>query len=165
VSEGPAAEPAALVDERAQIRWVLAHCRAVAVVGLSSHPYKDSHIVAHHLFRHNYEVIPINPAATAVLGQTAHPSLAALPNDLARRVDLVLVFRPSAEVPEITEAALTHLPRLRAIWTQKGIVHDEAAAKARNRGIVVVQDRCIRTQHLFTRFADEKSERSLSQSS
>ena len=165
MSEGYAAGPAALVNERAQIRWVLEHCRAVAVVGLSSHPYKDSHIVAHHLFRHNYEVIPINPAAMAVLGQPAHASLAALPSDLARRVDLVLVFRPSAEVPEIIEAALTHLPRLRAIWTQKGIVHDEAAARARRRGMVVVQDRCIRTQHLFTRFADEQPERSLSQSS
>ena len=160
MSEGWAAGPAALVNDRAQIRWVLEHCRAVAVVGLSSHPYKDSHIVAHHLFRHGYELIPINPAATAVLGQPAYASLAALPHDLAHRVDLVLIFRPSAEVPGIVAEASSRLPRLKAIWTQKGIAHDRAAAEARRRGIVVVQDRCIRTQHLFTRFADEEAQAS-----
>ena len=58
-------EPGARLDERAQIRWVLEHCRTVAVVGLSSNPYKDSHIVAHHLSRHRYDVVPINPTATA----------------------------------------------------------------------------------------------------
>jgi len=157
VSETAAREPAARIDERAQIRWVLEHCRTVAVVGLSSNPYKDSHIVAHHLSRHEYDVVPINPTAPSALGRPAYPSLTALPPDLARLVDLVVVFRPSAEVPEIVEAALSHLPGLKAIWTQKGIVHDAAAARARGRGLVVVQDRCIRTQHLFTRFADTPS--------
>jgi len=106
-----------------------------------------------------YDVVPISPAATAALGRPAYPSLAALPADLARQVDLLLVFRPSTEVPAIVEAALAHLPGLKAIWTQKGIVHDEAAARARARGLTVVQDRCIRTQHLFTRFADAPSPR------
>ena len=152
MSETSAGQQAVLLDERAQMRWVLEHCRTVAVVGLSSSPYKDSHIVAHHLSRHQYEVVPINPTATTVLGRQAYPSLAALPPELARRVDLVLVFRPSAELPEIVDGSLAHLPGLKAIWTQKGIAHDEAAARARRRGVVVVQDRCIRTQHLFTRF-------------
>jgi predicted CoA-binding protein len=159
VSETSAIPPAALLDERAQIRWVLQHCQTVAVVGLSSNRYKDSHIVAHHLSRHQYDVVPINPTATEVLGRPAYPSLATLPTDLASLVDLVLIFRPSAEVPGIVEAALAHLPRLRAIWTQKGIVHDGAAARAQGRGVVVVQDRCIRTQHLFARFGEATSPR------
>jgi uncharacterized protein len=159
VSETSAAERAARLDERAQIRWVLQQCRTVAVVGLSSNRYKDSHIVAHHLSRHQYDVIPINPTATEVLGRPAYPSLATLPPDLARLVDLVLIFRPSAEVPGIVEAALAHLPGLKAIWTQKGIVHDGAAAQAQGRGVVVVQDRCIRTQHLFARFGEATSPR------
>ncbi len=159
MSEASASERAVVLDERAQMQWVLEHCRTVAVVGLSSNPYKDSHIVAHHLSRHQYDVVPINPAAAAVLGRQAYPSLAALPPNLARRVDLVLIFRPSAEVPEIVEAALAHLPSLKAIWTQKGIVHDAAAAQARRRDVVVVQDRCIRTQHLFTRFGGATSPR------
>lgn len=154
MSEISVGERAALVDDRARMRWVLEHCRTVAVVGLSSQPYKDSHIVAHHLSRHGYEVIPINPTAAAVLGRQAYPHLAALPPALAQQVDLVLIFRPSAEVPQVVEAALVHLPQLKAVWTQKGIVHDGAAAQARERGMVVVQDRCIRTQHLFTRFGD-----------
>ena len=159
MSEPSAGARTTLVDERAQIRWVLRHCRTVAVVGLSSNPYKDSHIVAHHLSRHQYEVIPVNPTATEVLGRSAYPSLAALPRELADGVDLVLIFRPSAEVPEIVAAALAHLPRLKAVWTQKGIVDDGAAAQARSRGVVVVQDRCIRTQHLFTRFGDAAASR------
>ena len=159
MSETSAAERAARLDERAQIRWVLQQCRTVAVVGLSSNRYKDSHIVAHHLSRHQYDVIPINPTATEVLGRPAYPSLAILPPDLARLVDLVLIFRPSAEVPGIVEAALAYLPGLKAIWTQKGIVHDEAAAHAQGRGVVVVQDRCIRTQHLFARFGEATSPR------
>ncbi len=157
MSETSAIERPGPAGDRAQIRWVLEHCRTVAVVGLSSNPYKDSHIVAHHLSRHQYELIPINPAAQAVLGRPAYPHLAALPPELAHRVDLVLIFRPSAEVPEIVAAALRHLPRLKAVWTQKGIVHDGAAAEARGRGVLVVQDRCIRTQHLFARFGDVAS--------
>jgi predicted CoA-binding protein len=64
----------------------------------------------------------------------------------------VLIFRPSEEVPQIVDAALAHLPNLRAIWTQKGIVNETAAARARDARLIVVQDRCIRTQHLFTKF-------------
>lgn len=140
------------VDERAQIRWTLEHCRTIAVVGLSSNVYKDSHIVAHHLRRQGYELIPINPAASTILDQAAFPSLAALPADIAARVQLVLIFRPSAEVPPIVDDALAHLPNLLAVWTQKGITSEAAAARARAAGRIMVQDRCIRTQHLFTRF-------------
>ena len=144
--------PVAGVDERAQIHWVLEHCKTIAVVGLSSNVYKDSHIVAYHLQRHGYDLIPINPAATTILEQAAFPSLAALPADIAARVQLVLIFRPSAELPQIVDEALAHLPNLLAVWTQKGIVHEAAAARARGAGRIVIQDRCIRTQHLFSKF-------------
>ncbi len=143
------------VDERAQIRWVLEHCTSIAVVGLSSNAYKDSHIVAHHLHRQGYELIPINPAAASILKQAAFPALRALPADIAARVQLVLIFRPSEEVPQIVDDALAQLPNLLAIWTQKGIVHEAAAARARAAGRIVVQDRCIRTQHLFTKFGPQ----------
>ncbi len=140
-------------DERALIRELLRACRTIAVVGVSSHPFKDSHIVAHHLHREGYEVVPVNPNASAVLGRTAYPSLSALPEDVAARVDLVVVFRPSREVPEIVEQALARLPNVKGIWTQKGIVHDGAAARVRGAGLAVVQDRCIRTQHLGYKFS------------
>lgn len=139
-------------DERTQIRWVLEHCRTIAVVGLSSNPYKDSYIVAHHLHRNGYELIPINPTATVILERRAFPTLAVLPAEVAERVQLVLIFRPSDEVPEIVNTALASLPNLQAIWMQKGIVHEASAARALAAGRIVIQDRCIRTQHLFSKF-------------
>lgn len=102
----------AAADERAQIRWILEECKTVAVVGLSSNPYKDSYIVAHHLHRHGYDLVPINPNADTILGRPVFPSLSALPAADAMRVQLVLIFRPSDEVPQIVDAALAHLPNL-----------------------------------------------------
>jgi len=140
------------LDERETIRYLLTNSRTVAVVGLSSNPRKDSYIVAHHLHRYGYTIVPINPTAQEILGRKAYPSLAALPAELAAAVDLVVVFRPAEEVPAIVREALQHLPNLKGIWTQKNIVHPEAAELARSRGLAVVQDRCIRTQHLYLRF-------------
>ena len=137
---------AAGVDERAQIRWVLEHCKTIAVVGLSSNVYKDSHIVAYHLQRNG------NPTATTILEKPAFPTLRALPAEIAGTVQLVLIFRPSEEVPSIVDDALAQLPNLVAIWTQKGIAHDAAASRARAAGRIMIQDRCIRTQHLFSKF-------------
>ncbi len=142
-------------DERTQIRWILQECKTIAVVGLSSSPYKDSYIVAHHLHREGYDLVPINPKADTILGQPVFPSLAALPTADAARVQLALIFRPGDEVPQIVDAALEHLPNLKAIWMQKGIVNEPAAARARDTGLIVVSDRCIRTQHLFSKFGRE----------
>jgi predicted CoA-binding protein len=151
VSQSPVQADVA-TDERTQIRWVLEHCQTIAIVGLSSNPYKDSYIVAHHLHRKGYELIPVNPTATTILERRVFPTLSALPADVAERVQLVLIFRPSDEVPQIVDTALASLPNLQAIWTQKGIVHEAAAARARAAGRIVIQDRCIRTQHLFAKF-------------
>ncbi len=139
-------------DERTQIRWILEHCTTIAVIGLSSNSHKDSYIVAHHLRRQGYDLIPINPTATVILEQPAFSALSTLPTDVAARVQLVLIFRPSEEVRQIVDGALTSLPNLLAIWTQKGIVDEPAAARARAAGRLVIQDRCIRTQHLFMKF-------------
>jgi len=142
-------------DDRAQIRWILEECKTIAVVGLSSSPYKDSYIVAHHMHRQGYDLVPINPKAEEILGRPVFPSLPALPATDAMRVQLVLIFRPGDEVPQIVDAALAHLPNLKAIWMQKDIVNEPAAARAREAGLIVVSDRCIRTQHLFTKFGQQ----------
>lgn len=140
------------MDERETTRYLLTASRTIAVVGLSSNPRKDSYIVAHHLHRYGYTIVPVNPTAGEILGRRAYPSIAAIPPDLARTVDLVVVFRPAEEVPGIVREALEHLPNLKGIWTQKNIVSPEAAELARARGLAVVQNRCIRTQHLYLRF-------------
>ncbi len=146
--------PVVAADERAQIRWILEKCKTIAVVGLSSNPFKDSYIVAHHLHRQGYDLVPINPKADTILGRPVFPLLSALPADDGVRIQLVLIFRPGDEVPQIVDTALAHLPNLKAIWMQKGIVNELAAARARDAGLIVVSDRCIRTQHLFTKFGE-----------
>lgn len=129
------------MDENSPLREILEATRTIAVVGLSTHSAKDSHQVSAYLKAKGFRVIPVHPSADSVLGETAYPDVLALPEP----VDLVLVFRPSAELPQIAEQAV----RLgaRALWSQLGITDEAAARLARAAGLQVVMDRCIRTEH------------------
>jgi hypothetical protein len=124
----------------AEIARILRETRVVAVVGWSPRPERPSHRVAAYLAGRGLRVIPVNPGAAGqtALGETVRASLA----EIAAAVDMVDIFRRSEEVPPVVEAALAHLPGLRTIWMQLGVVHPQAAALARARGIAVVQDRC-----------------------
>jgi predicted CoA-binding protein len=121
---------------------LLCTSRVIAVVGLSSNPLRPSHGVAAYMQEHGYRIIPVNPQETEVLGEKAYPSLDAAPG----KIDIVNIFRRSEFVPPIVEDAI----RLgaRAIWMQEGVVHEQAAAKARAAGLIVVMDRCILKEHL-----------------
>ena len=88
-----------------------------------------------------YRIIPVNPFETEVLGETAYPELDRVPG----AVDIVDIFRRSEFVPEIVEAAIRIGARV--IWMQEGVVHEEAAAKARAAGLEVIMDRCILKEH------------------
>lgn len=143
-------------EDPAPEQTLLDSADTVAVVGLSTSPKKDSHIVARHMLRRGYDVIPIHPKADEILDQEAFPSISALPDERAPEVDVVNVFRPADEVPGILDEALETLPNLQGLWTQKSIVHEEAAKRAREAGLTVVQDRCIRTQDLYRRFTPEQ---------
>lgn len=138
--------------ENGTIRKLLTESDVILVVGLSTVFRKDSRIVAAHMQREGYRIIPVHPNAEELLGEVVYPSISALSTDLAAEVDIVNVFRPADEVPDIVEEALEYLPNLKAIWTQKGIVHDGAAEHVRDAGIEIIQDRCIRTQQLFLKF-------------
>lgn len=131
---------------------LLAAADTIAVVGLSRNPKRDSHIVANHLKRNGYRIVPIHPKADAILGEPAYASITDVPDDLAAEIDIVDVFRPSDEVPGIVEEALDHLPNLCGIWTQKDIRSEAGAEAAAEAGVTFVQDRCIRTQDLFRKF-------------
>ena len=118
----------------------------VAVIGCSTTPGKAAHDVPAYLQRQGYRVVPVNPFADEILGEEAFDSLAAVESD----VDLVNVFRPSEEVPEILDAVRErHAERgdAGAAWLQLGISHDEAAAAAEADGIEVVQDKCMKVEH------------------
>jgi len=124
----------------------LLDAETIAVIGCSTTPGKAAHEVPAYLQRNGYRVIPVNPFADEVLGETSYDELADVEGD----VDLVDVFRPSEEVPEVLkEVRERHAERgdAGAAWLQLGISHDEAAAAAEADGIEVVQDRCIKVEH------------------
>jgi hypothetical protein len=124
----------------------LLDAETVAVIGCSTTPGKAAHDVPAYLQRQGYRIVPVNPFADEILGEEAFDSLAAVESD----VDLVNVFRPSEEVPEILDAVRErHAERgdAGAAWLQLGISHDEAAAAAEADGIEVVQDRCMKVEH------------------
>ncbi len=123
------------------IRDILHASKTVAVVGLSDNPARDSYHVAAYLQRHGYRIIPVNPAVTEVLGERAYPSL----RDVPGPVDLVDVFRRPDAVPAVVDDAIA--VGAKALWLQEGVVHEQAAARARAAGMRVVMDRCVLKEH------------------
>jgi uncharacterized protein len=123
------------------ISELLSTCRTIAVVGLSSKRFRPSYGVAEYMQRSGYRIIPVNPFETTVLGEKSYPTLEAVPE----QVEIVDIFRRSEFVPEIVEAAIR--VGARAVWMQEGVVHEEAAERARAAGLTVVMDRCILKEH------------------
>jgi predicted CoA-binding protein len=128
-------------DDPEQIRRVLMGSKTIAVVGCSPKPDRDSHQIARWLIEKGYEVIPVNPAAAEILGKKCYPDVKSIP----KKVDIVDVFRGPEHVPPIADEAVA--AKAECLWLQSGIAHDEAARKASDAGLYVVQDRCIRTLH------------------
>ncbi|MCE4611867.1 MAG: CoA-binding protein [Desulfurococcales archaeon] len=125
---------------------VLKEARVVAVVGASRNPEKDAYRVPAYLQSKGYKVIPINPKASEILGEKAYPSLDALPDDLAREVDVVDVFRPPEEAVNVVEQAIRLKERTGkdlVVWFQFGTSSDEAVEKALKAGLRVVRERCM----------------------
>ena len=120
---------------------LLRKCKTIAVVGLSSHVWRPSYGVAEYMQASGYRVIPVNPNETEVLGEKAYATLEQIPEP----VDLVNVFRQPQFVPEIVEAAIRI--GAKGVWMQEGVVHEEAARRARAEGLDVVMDRCILKEH------------------
>jgi predicted CoA-binding protein len=115
--------------------------RTIAVVGLSNKRFRPSYGVAEYMQRNGYHIIPVNPFEQAVLGEKCYADLDHVPE----RVDIVDIFRRAEFVPEIVDAAIRI--GARAVWMQEGVVHEEAAARARGAGLEVVMDRCILKDH------------------
>ena len=131
----------------ADITHILAHCRTIAVVGLSGNPARPSHDVAQYMQAHGYRIIPVNPSESSVLGETCYASL----SDAAKheKFELVACFRNSLDIPPIVDEAiaLARVAGIKAVWMQQGISHPQAAAAAHAAGLKVVQDRCLKIEH------------------
>jgi predicted CoA-binding protein len=129
-------EPTNPTDE--VVARVLAAMRRVAVVGLSARPDRASYGVTRFLVGRGLEVVGVNPALNeGVLGLKIYAELSAVPGP----VDVVDVFRRSDSVPEIVDQAIA--AGAGTVWLQEGVVHEEAAARARGAGLTVIQDRCL----------------------
>lgn len=135
------------MPEAENIRHILRTCRTVAVVGLSPKPERASFDVARYMQAHGWRIIPINPNATEILGEKAYPSL--LEAAQHERIELVNVFRNSADVPPVAQDAITI--GAQALWLQRGIENAQAAAAAQAAGLLVVQNRCLMVEHAACR--------------
>jgi hypothetical protein len=134
-----------MTTTEAEIRDLL-DADTIAVIGCSATPGKAAHEVPAYLQRQGYEIIPVNPNHDEVLGRSAADSIA----DVSESVDLVNVFRPSEEVSAIVDAVLKRVQRrgdVQGIWLQSGVRDDAAAQSARDAGLTVVQDRCLKVEH------------------
>jgi predicted CoA-binding protein len=121
---------------------ILERYKRIAMVGLSSNPFRPSHFAAIYLIAEGYDVIPVNPREAEVLGRNCYPSLSAIP---APPVEIVDIFRDPAAVPGIVEEAIA--VGAKVIWMQLGVVHEEAAERAQRAGLEVVMDRCMKIEH------------------
>ncbi len=123
------------------IREILAHPRRIAVIGCSPDPRRDSHEIASRLIARGHDVVPVNPAATEILGRRCYPSLTDVPGE----VDMASVFRTSEHVAGIVDEAIAK--HAKVVWTQLGIGDEVAAERALRAGLVVVMNRCVEVEY------------------
>src|ERR1700730_8211829 len=128
-----------------ELKQLLVDAKVIAMVGASSNPDKASHGIMQKLQRAGYRVIPVNPRETEILGERSYLSLV----DIPERIDIVDVFRRAEDTPAIADEAVTI--GAKALWLQTGIVSEDAAARAKKGGLVVVMDACIGATHSLLR--------------
>lgn len=124
-----------------EIKTILKGSQKIAVVGLSDKSYRPSHGVAKYLQSHGYSIIPVNPGYEKILGEPAYDSI----HEIEAPVDLVNLFRRPEYVPQHVDEAIEIGAKY--LWLQEGVIHREAAQKARDAGLKVVMDRCMLKEH------------------
>ena len=123
------------------LREILLSAKTIASVGVSSNQNKESYWIASYLKEQGYKVIPVNPTADEILGEKSYPDLASVPE----KIDVVQVFRRPEDVPPVVDDAIQ--AGAKVVWMQEGIAHEESAQKARQAGLHVVMDACMRSTH------------------
>ncbi len=135
---------------RNEIREILSNYKVIAVVGLSTDEEKPSHEVATYLKEHGYRIIPVNPIADAVLGEKSYKSLLDVPNEIQGTIEIVDIFRRSEFVMPIVEQTIKLKEKWGkpfVVWMQLGIVDDKAAELAREAGLMVIMDKCLKIEY------------------
>jgi len=124
---------------------ILSSYRTIAVVGLSSSPWRPSFAVTEYMQSQGYEIIPVNPNESEVLGHKSHKRL----EDIEVPVEIVNVFRRPQFVPEIAASAIALGAKV--LWLQEGVGHPDAERRAREAGLEVVSNRCLLKEHMAIR--------------
>ncbi len=129
---------------------VLKKYKIIAVIGASKNPDKEAYTVPQYMKEHGYQIIPINPTTDQILGEKAYPSLLDLPAELAKRIEIVDVFRPSEELPKVAQQAIDlrkKYGRPFVFWAQLGLENEEAKQMLSKNGISYVMNACLRVVH------------------
>jgi len=129
------------MDDINTLRRILHNSKTIAVVGLSADWFRPSFFAAKYLQEHGYRVIPVNPKYPEILGEKCYRSL----RDIPEKVDIVDVFRKTADVMPIAEDAIAIGAKV--LWQQLGVQNEAAAAKARAAGLETVMNRCVKIEH------------------
>ena len=127
-----------------ELRRILGSCRTLAVVGLSPQWHRPSFFAAKYMQEHGYRIVPINPSAPEILGQRSYPSVTAAA-EAGEQIDMVDCFRKSADIPPIAQEAIAI--GAKCLWLQIGVIDETSAARAREAGLDVVMDRCVKIEH------------------
>ncbi|MBI3153110.1 MAG: CoA-binding protein [Chloroflexi bacterium] len=129
------------MNSDSEMKEILLAAKTIASVGLSSNMEKESYWIASYLKEQGYHIIPVNPTATEIFGEKVYASL----SDIPVPVDVVQVFRKPEDVPPVVDEAIKIGAKI--IWMQEGISHEESAQKARDAGLQVVMNACMRAAH------------------
>jgi len=129
-------------SNREEIKEYFENTKTIAVIGCSPNPTKDSNKVAKYLVEAGYDMIPVYPKEEEILGQKVYRSLV----EIDKPVDMVVVFRKPAVVSAVADACIER-GDVKVLWTQIGIVNNEASQKAKEAGIAVVQNHCAMVEH------------------
>jgi len=120
---------------------ILERYKRIAMIGLSANSFRPSHFAAIYLLAHGFDVTPVNPREKEILGRRSYASL----RDVPPPIEIVDIFREPSAVPSIVEDAIA--VGAKVIWMQLGVINEEAAERARQAGLEVVMDRCIKIEH------------------
>ena len=118
------------------LKLILNQVKTIAIVGASSNPDRDSFKVMKFLIDHEYQLYPVNPNETDILGRKCYPNL----KSIKEKIDMVDVFRAEEFVFDITTEAIEIDAKI--LWTQEGIINEKAASLGRSSGLKVVMDKC-----------------------
>jgi predicted CoA-binding protein len=123
------------------LRRILTDYKRVAIVGLSADWSRPSNFAGKYLLEHSFDVVPVNPKYDEILGQKCYPAL----TEVSPQVDIVDLFQRVERIPAFVDQAIEIGAKV--VWMQLGIIHEEAAQKARDAGLEVVMNRCMKIEY------------------